>query len=204
MLTKIGRITPANTGTNAMRGDQLGGLVISGGEYKDTTLGGKLFFAYCASQNVALFTATAAIGLQIYNPPSSGVNLVIHKWSCIVWATSATSTGLMLAVASAPVIAPATVTAATLAGRALLTGSTGLAIGACTPSSIATIAAPAAVWPLFHNTAAIASTGAEKMEGDLEGSFAFAPGTVAVFGALGAAFVTANLACIYEEVPVGL
>jgi hypothetical protein len=203
MFGKIGRITPVSSGTNPLRADQLGGLIISGGDYQDSMLGGEHYFALCLSQNVALYTATAGIGLIVYNPPTSGVNMVPFLWGCQVWATSATMTGLMLAVNSQPTL-PATVTAATLTGKCLLTGSTGLAVGKCAAYSIATIIAPVAVWPLFHNTAAINTVGAEVISGDLRGTFGFAPGTCAVLGALGAAGVTVSLGLTWKEVPVGL
>jgi hypothetical protein len=205
MFGKIGRNTPAVSGTNPLRADQLGGLVTANaGDYKDITLGGKCLFAFCASQNVALFSATSAIGLILYNPASSGVNAILHKWSAQIWATSATMTGLVLAV-SAQVAAPTTLTLATLQGKTLISGSTGLPVGACTAYSVATLTtAPVIAWPLMHNTAAINTVGAEVIGGDLQGSFAIAPGTVAVIGALGAAGVTVNLGLTWEEVPVGL
>jgi hypothetical protein len=204
MYAKIGRITPSSSGVNNLRADYLGGLICStAGDYKDAMLAGRIYFAFCQSQNVAVFSATAAIGLQVWNPPTSGVNLVVHKWACQVWATSAGMTGLMLAVATQPTV-PGTTTTATLTGKALVTGTTGLSAGACTAYSVATILTPVAVWPLFHNTVAIAITGAEKMEGDLQGSFSFAPGTCVVLGALGAAGVTVNLGLTWEEVPVGM
>ena len=106
---------------------------------------------------------------------------------------------------SAQTAVPTTVTAATLTGQSLLTGSTGLMAGSCIAYSIATIAvAPVIAWPLFHNTAAINTVGAEVTSGDFKGAFAFAPGTVAVIGALGAAGVDVDLGLTWEEVPVGL
>ncbi len=204
MFAKIGRISSATSGTNPLRGDNLGGLIVSGGDYKDMTLAGKHYFAFCADMEVALYTATAAIGLIIYNPPTSGVNCMWNLWSVQVYATSANMTGVVLAI-SAQTTVPAGLTAATLTGRTLLTGSTGLVAGACSAYSIATIAvAPVIAWPLFHNTAAIAVTGAEVIGGNLQSAFGSAPGTVTVIGALGAAGVNVNLAITWEEVPVGL
>ncbi len=203
MFGKIGRITSASSGTNPLRADNLGGLIVSGGDYKDMTLGGKNYFAFCASQNVALYTAVAAIGLIVYNPPTSGVNCVFNHWTCTVWATSATMTGLVLGVGTQPTL-PTGLTAATLTGQTLLTGSTGLSVGSAAAYSIATIIAPVIAWPLFHNTAAINVVGAESIKGDLKGAFASAPGTCVVMGALGAAGVTVDLGLTWEEVPVGL
>jgi hypothetical protein len=206
MYAKIGRITPATGGTNILRGDYLGGLITAtAGDYKDVTLAGRMYFAYHASSAMALYTATAAIGIQIYNPVGSGVNLVIHKWSFIVWASSATMTGAVLAVADAKTAAPASPVAPTANGKTFISGSSGFGAGICTVSNTCTLlAAPVIVWPLFHNTAGIAIVGAEKMDGGLQGSIGFAPGTVAVFGALGAAGVTITQAVTYEEVPLGL
>ena len=203
MFGKIGRITPASSGTNPLRANNLGGLIVDGG-YKDVTLGGKQFFATALDIEVALYTATAAIGIIIYNPPGSGVNCVFNKWSVIVYATSATMTGAVLAI-SAQTTTPTTVTACPLWGSTLLTGSVGLTGGSALAYSIATIAvAPVLAWPLFHNTAAINTVGAEVISGDLQGAIASAPGTVVVMGALGAAGVNVDLALMWEEVPVGL
>jgi len=203
MFGKIGRITPASSGTNPLRANQLGGLIVTGGDYQDSAAGGEMFFANALDMEVALYTATAAIGLIIYNPSTSGVNMFPYLWGCQVYATSATMTGLVLAVNSQPTL-PATVTVAPLTGKCLLTGSTGLAVGKCAAYSVATIIAPVLAWPLFHNTAAINTVGAEVISGDLKGAFGFAPGTCAVLGALGAAGVNVNLALTWKEVPVGL
>ena len=203
MYGKIGRITSASSGSNPLRTNNLGGLIVDGG-YKDATLGGKQFFATALDMEVALYTATSAIGLIIYNPPGSGVNCVFNKWSVIVYATSAAMTGVVLAI-SAQTTTPTTTTACPLWGSTLLTGSTGLTGGSALAYSVATIAvAPVLAWPLFHNTAAINTVGAEVTSGDLQGAIAAAPGTVTVMGALGAAGVNVNLALMWKEVPVGL
>lgn len=179
--------------------DPSGALIASGGgELSKNTIEGNEYFAFCVSQNVALYTATAGVGLIVYNPLGSGVNLVWHLWSATVWATSATMTGMVLAINSQPT-APTGLTAATLTGKTLLTGSTGLVAGSALAYSIATIIAPVYVWPLFHNTVAIAITGAEVISGDLKGAFASAPGTCTVMGALGAAGVTVDLGITWEE-----
>ena len=203
MFAKIGRNTPASTGTDTLRANSLGGLIVEDG-YQDKTQAGKMFFAFCQTQGVALYTATAAIGLIVYNPATSGVNMIPKLWSVNVWATSITMTGMVLAV-SAQTIVPTTTTAATLTGKTLLTGAVGLVAGACVAYSVATIlVAPVIAWPLFHNTAAINIVGAEKIGGDLKGGFGFAPGTVCVIGALGAAGVNVDLGLAWEEVPTGL
>jgi hypothetical protein len=179
--------------------DPVGALIASrGGELSKNTHEGNEYFAFCQSQDVALYTATAAIGLIVYNPLGSGVNLVWHLWTATVWATSIAMTGMVLAINTQPTL-PTTVTAATLTGKTLLTGSTGLVAGSALAYSVATIIAPVIAWPLFHNTVAIAITGAEVISGDLKGAFASAPGTCTVIGALGAAGVTVDLGLTWEE-----
>lgn len=204
MFAKIGRNTPASTGTNPLRGDNLGGLIASGGDYKDMTLGGKHYFAYCQTQDVTLFSTAAAIGLIVYNPPTSGVNCVFNKWSVIVWATSATMTGMVLAIGTQPTVPTVGVLAATLTGQTLLTGSVGLTAGKAVAYSTATIIAPVIAWPLFHNCAAINANGAEVISGDLQGAFASAPGTCVTISGLGNVGVDVDLSLTWEEVPVGL
>jgi len=203
MYTKIGRITPASVGSNALRGNQLGGLIVEGG-YQDKMQAGKMYFAFCGVQDVAKYDATAAIGLIIYNPPGSGVNLIWGKWSVNVSITSASMTGMVLAI-SPQIITPTTVTAATLTGKTLLTGSTGLATGVAKAYSIATIiTAPVVFYPLFTNYAAVNTVAGFVANGDLEGAFGSAPGTVTVMGAFGAAGVDVDLCLTWEEGPVGL
>ncbi len=203
MFGKIGRNTSASSGTNPLRADNLGGLIVSGGDYKDMTLGGKNYFAFCASKNVTLFSTTPAVGLIVYNPSTSGVNCVFNHWTCTVHTQSAAMTGLVLAIGTQPT-APTGLTAATLTGQTLLTGSTGLSAGSAVAYSIAAIVAAVIAWPLFHNTADINVVGAESIKGDLNGAFASAPGTCVVMGALGAAGVAVDLGLTWEEVPVGL
>ena len=129
--------------------------------------------------------------------------MIPYLWGAQVYATSAAMTGMVLAVGTQLTL-PTTTTAASLTGKTLLTASTGLTVGKCAAYSIATILAPVLAWPLFHNTAAINTVGAEVISGDLKGVFGFAPGTTCVMGALGAAGVNVNLALTWKEVPTGL
>jgi hypothetical protein len=203
MYARVGDLSVAEGTKNPLVSDKFGHLVVSGGfgKYRQSTLAGREYFAYCASQNVALFSATAAIGLIVHNPALSGVNLIWHLWSVMVWADSAAMTGMVLAVAT-QLTTPTTTTVATLTGRTLLTGSTGLVVGAAKAYSVATILAPVAVWPLFQNAIAVNTEGGLVSSGDLDGAFVSAPGTATVIGALGAAGVTVNLGITWEEVPI--
>lgn len=203
MYARVGDVDVAKGTKNPLVSDTFGHLVVSGGfgKYKQSTLAGREYFAFCQAQDVSLYTATAAIGLIVHNPALSGVNLVWHLWSAQVPIVSAAMTGMVLAVGT-QLTAPTTTTAATLTGRTLLTGSTGLTVGAGLAYSIATILAPVIVWPLFVNAATIDTEGSELIAGDLDGAFASAPGTATVIGAFGAAGVDVNLGITWEEVPI--
>ena len=203
MYARVGDIIAALGTKNPLVSDTFGHLVVSGGfgKYKQSTLAGREYFAYCQAQDVALYTATAAIGLILHNPALSGHNLVLHLWSAQVPITSAAMTGMVLAVAT-QLTTPTTATAATLTGSTLLTGSAGLSTGVGKAYSIATILAPVACWPLFVNAIAIDTEGSELICGDLDGGFAVAPGAAVVMGAFGAAGVDVNLGLTWEEVPI--
>ena len=110
---------------------------------------------------------------------------------------------MALAVGSQPTV-PTTAAAATLRGKTLLTGSTGLTIGSCVAYTTSTIIAPVLVWPLFTNTVAIDIVGTYMTNGNLQGAFGFAPGTLAVIGAMAAVGVTVNIGLTWKEVPVDL
>lgn len=203
MFGKIGRNTPASTGTNPLRANSLGGLVVEDG-YQDKTQAGTHYFAYCQIQDVALYTAVLQIGMVIYNPLGSGVNMIPKLWSISVHIVSAAMTGMVMAV-SPQLITPTAATVATLTGRSLLTGSVGLTAGSCIAYSIATIiTAPEVVWPLFTNAVALDTEGSELMAGDLKGAFGFAPGTVCVIGAQAAAGADVDIGLTWDEVPIGL
>ena len=203
MFGKIGRNTPASTGTNPLRANSLGGLIVEDG-YQDKTQAGTHYFAYCQIQDVALYTAVLQVGMVIYNPLGSGVNMIPKLWSVSVHIVSAAMTGMVMAV-SPQLITPTATTVATLTGRSLLTGSVGLTAGSCIAYSIATIiTAPVVAWPLFTNAVALDTEGSELMAGDLKGAFGFAPGTVCVIGAQGAAGVDVDIGLTWDEVPIGL
>lgn len=203
MFGKIGRNTPASTGTNPLRANNLGGVVVEGG-YQDKTQAGTHYFAYCQIQDVALYTAVLQVGMVIYNPLGSGVNMIPKLWSISVHIASAAMTGMVMAV-SPQLITPTATTVATLTGRSLLTGSVGLTAGSCIAYSIATIiTAPVVAWPLFTNAIALDTEGSELMAGDLKGAFGFAPGTVCVIGAQAAAGVDVDIGLTWDEVPIGL
>jgi hypothetical protein len=56
---------------------------------------------------------------------------------------------------------------------------------------------------LFHNTAAIATTGVDKMDGDFDGIFTIPPGYVVVLSAITAAVAASGMTSTltWEEIP---
>jgi hypothetical protein len=172
------------------------------GRYYEQAVRKQMFFSYCAAQPTSVVT-TAMIGNLIYNPPDSGVNLAMGKWSSAIAVTSATTLGIVLA-AGYQATTPTTVTAATATGSTFLTQPT-LAAGKAKAYSVATVLiAPVAVYLMHHNTAAIGATGVDQLAGDLEGSLVVPPGGFICVAALTAAVAAAGHYSYlsWEEVPV--
>lgn len=186
---------------------QQGDLIVSElhGRYYEQAVRRNMFFALSKARATSI-GATAQIGLIIYNPSDSGVNLSLTKWISAVVATSATLTGLVLGLGY-QATTPTTVTAADAQGCtfSLLQSATVFNQGKARAYSIATLlAAPLDAWLLHHNTAAIAITGGDQFTGDLEGMFIVPPGGLATIQALGAAAAASGHTCslAWEEVPI--
>ena len=179
------------------------GRIIMEPAMAEATLGERNFFANAMLMEVAIYSATSAVGLQVYNPPNSGVNLVFNRWFTAISVTSANLDGICLALGTQPTT-PTTTTAAHVTGGTLIKGSTSAELdkGKAIAYSIATIIAPVFMWNLVTNTVAINSVGTYMTEGDLGGQFASAPGTCMVMGGLVAAGVDIHLGIAWEEVPV--
>lgn len=160
-----------------------------------------LFFSLCLARATSL-PATAMIGNIVYNPPDSGVNLSMVRWKSQIIATSATCTGIALAVGYQPTT-PTTVTAADSTGCTFLQQPT-LITGKARAYAIATVLiAPVNVTLLHHNTAAINTVGVDQLEGDFEGAFIVPPGCFVAVSALGAAAAASahSSFLLWEEVP---
>jgi hypothetical protein len=185
----------------AFRQELSGALVVQelNGRYYEQASRGGLFTARASA--VALSTAAAAmVGLILWNPGPK--NLALLKASGSIFVTSATATGIVLAVSSAPaqVSAPTGQTAISRVGNNLIGGAPpqGQAMNAGT-----LVAAPVAAWDLLHNTAAIAVTGEDPgFQMDFEGAIVLPANTVACFAALGAAVAAggANLSLMWQEI----
>ena len=168
--------------------------------YSAVSKSGKMFYASGALQTLSA-SGTAMTGLVLWNSSSgsSAVDLHVTKVAGNVAVTSATLTTIWLgrnAQASAPTSTTAAVQTAGYIGSS--TGS-GLAY------TVATVAAaPTAILPLLHNTAAINTVGEDPgFYLDLEGSVIVPPGyAVSFFGNAASAATAVNLSIAWAELPV--
>jgi hypothetical protein len=198
--TQTGVTTSADGSPAPMRSGKLGDTIVSELQprYYEQAYRRNVFTAYASAQATTV-AGTAMVGLQLTNN-SSTVNLVLMKCAGNIIVTSATTTSLVLAAGTGQVAAPTSQTAATRVGNAYIGGAApqGLATNAATFSN-----APTAVWPLLHNTAAIASTGVDQgFQMDFEGSIIVPPNTYICIAAVGAAVAAggSNLALTWMEV----
>lgn len=165
------------------------------------------FFSHSIARATSL-PATAMIGNIVWNPPDSGVNCAVRRWSSMVHVTSATCVGITMAVGYSS-SAPTTTTVADNSGSTLFTlsGATNniFVKGKAQAFAIGTfLIAPLAVWLLHHNTAAIASTGVDALSDNMESSFIIPPGGFWCMAAQGAAVAAAGhtSSWLWEEIPV--
>ena len=198
---KAGRTT-VTTGTTGvpLRTDDGAALAVQlSGNYSEPAIRSRYYFAYCTAGAVTV-PALISTGLQVYNPSTSGVNCVLGKWTLATITNAATTLGYVIAGAAA--------TGVTLAAAATTTGCTNItgalvagkaqAISSCTFAG----AVPTVMALLCHNTAAIATTGADEMSGDLDGSVVIPPGYMAGIYALGTASGTTATCLAWEERPI--
>ena len=190
---RTGLISSADGAKNEPRGSQQGGLVIQsdGGKYEEPAIRQQMCFSYCAARATSV-PATAQIGNIIWNPPGSGVVLVMCKWSIQIQATSATTLGITFGY-GAQATTPTTVTVANAYGSTYLNAGSP---GNCKAKAyaIATLGvAPTPVMNLVHNTAAIATTGVDSIQGDFDGIWIIPPGYVGALSAITAAIAAAGM-----------
>jgi hypothetical protein len=200
--TQTGVIVSADGAVAPVRSGKAGDVIVSELQprYYEQAYRRNVFSAYAAAQATSL-AGTAMVGLQLTNT-STTVNLVITKVAGNIVASSATTTSLVLAAGTGQVAAPTGQTAATRVGNNFLGGAApqGLATAAATFSN-----APVAIFPLLHNTAAIATTGVDQgFLVDFEGSIIVPPQTYVCIAAVGAAVAASgsNLAITWMEVAV--
>lgn len=172
------------------------------GQYYEQAVRKQIFFNTTLARALSL-GATAMVGNIVWNPPSSGVNLVMLTWSGAVIATSATLTGIALA-AQYQATLPTGITASDAVGQTLLDYTGVLPQGKAKGYAIATlVTAPVPVEVLAHNTAAINTVGVDQMGGDFKGKWIIPPGGVVCLAALGAAAAASGFSSTltWEEVP---
>lgn len=154
-------------------------------EYGELALKGYLYSSYSAAVALSI-AATATIGNMIWNPPGSGVRVMLLAWASQIIVTDADCTGVGLAVGY-QTTTPTTATAATFYGRTLINQVTAIA-GKAKAYGIATVlTAPLTCEVLHHNTAAINTVGEDQMAGHFKGSWVLEEGAFATMVALGAA-----------------
>ena len=166
-----------------------------------------LFFSTSIARATSLVTAIM-VGHTIWNPPDSGINVVLSQITSSVSVTSASTTGFTLAVGYQSTL-PTGVVVTDAAGSTLLTmsGATNQVFRAGKAKAYSTatfLLAPISFWYLHHNTAAIATTGVDLVTTDIDGQFIVPPGGFVSIAALGAAAAAAghNSSITWEEVPI--
>lgn len=172
------------------------------GRYYEQAARKQLYFSYSAARATTVTTTVAMVGNIVYNPPDSGVNLALNKWSSSILVTSATTTAVVLTVGYQSTTLT-TLTAADQSGAAYVTQPT-LTAGKARAFALATaLIAPVPVYVMHHNTAAIAVTGVDQLSGDFEGSFVIPPGGFAAIQTIGATMAASAhySTLMWEEVP---
>ncbi len=201
--TKTGPVSSSDGAVNVARSDKQGASVVTQahGKYAEPSIRKNLFFSYCAARATSV-PATAQIGNIVWNPPGSGVNLSMLLWTAQIQVTSATTLGITIGY-SAQAITPTTTTVANSSGSTYLDAASP-GYGKAKAYAIGTIlVAPTVVMNLFHNTAAIATTGVDQMHGDLEGLLTIPPGCVVTLSAITAAVAASGMTSTltWEEIP---
>lgn len=168
------------------------------GRLHELALNRRLFQSYGAPATLTAVNTTYT-GHVLWNPVGSGINLVLCEVDLGVTVTSASMTGIVLASA-AQATTPATTTAVERQGNMFLGG----AAGAVLAYKVATLtAAGTAFKHLMHNTAAIATTGVDRVNVDLGDGIIVPPGYWVGLAALGAASASAAVTSTftYAEIP---
>jgi len=195
--------------TIVARGGKQGNLLVSqlqGRDY-ESAYRGTMGFSTTLARATSL-PATASIGNIIRNPPNSGVNLALRKWSIDVIVASASCLGFQLAY-TFQAVDPTSLTAADASGSTLL--GAGVAAGtAFVPTkarafALATVlTAPLPFYILMINGAALNTVSSNVNSGDLDGAFLIPPGGIVTLNAIGAAAAASGVSSTltWEETPI--
>lgn len=200
---RTGLITSAEGAEHKPRSDKQGALVVtqSGGLYKEPSRNGNMAFSYCAARATSL-PGTSMIGNIVWNPPGSGKVLSLAQWQVIIHVTSATCIGATLGYSSQGLV-PTSTTVSDAYGNCYLSSSSPSQSVAKAYAIATLLVAPTVVMPLFHNTAAIATTGMEQISGDFGGIWTVPPGYAVSLCALGGAVAASGMTSTltWEEIP---
>ncbi len=190
---------------NALRAGKTGEGIVSQahGELYEAASRKNLFFNYCAGQAMTASHATC-VGNIVWNPLGSGILLALSKWSIMNYATSATTTGFTLSY-SVQLVVPSTVTTVSTATGCTYLGPIGTTTAkAKAYNAVTLVTTPTPIVLLAHNTADIAATGVDQLDGDFEGGIVVPPGYVVAIQAYGAASASTSVTSTlwWEEVPI--
>lgn len=195
---QVGALSVSGTAKTVARAGQQGDLIVSElhGRYYEQVYRGNMY-SVC-TQGTGITTtaalATTFTGLAIGNPSTSGVNLVLNKFTCAQFAVGAAATIGIMGGAGA--------VAASLTPQNRSIGA--VASSKATASAGATISTPVLI-ATFGEVGSLATTGYGLQAGiavDLEGSIIIPPGSfVASYTAI-ATTSALQFSFSWEEVPV--
>lgn len=205
----VGEQTATRGSIIIARGDAQGASVVSELHGKDTVqaLSGRMGFSTTLARATSL-AATSQVGNIVRNPPGSGVNLALRKWSIDVIVASATCLGFQLGYTYQSVD-PTGLTAADAAG--LTTFGAGTTAALAFPQShargyaVATLlVAPVPFHILMINGAALNTVSSNVNSGDLDGAYIIPPGGIVAICAIGAAAAASGVSSTltWEEIPI--
>lgn len=172
------------------------------GRYYETTYRGNAYYAYSSAAS-AVAPTTANVGLQLWNPPNSGINVVVFKVNAQIIVTSASALAIGLYGGVLQPNAPTSQTAISTSGSTIF-GNQKSPIALPTKAGTF-VKTPTLIFPFMHVTAAIAVTGEDNAGYmDFEGSVVCTPGNyLAICPVAGSTGTSAlNSAILWEEVPI--
>ena len=182
------------------------------GKYYTQSYRGSMFYATTVAATApAIYTATAVTGLSIWNPASSGKNIVLAK--ATVAKVTAASAAVMLGfaliqnagsgVATGGPISATTALSTALRGGGLLNNS-GQNASIALVSTASTVVAPTQFIPMLGMTTDVITTSAEgtSFVFDFEGSLILQPGSYIAFASNVANTGTNQYGLYWYEAPL--
>jgi hypothetical protein len=185
-----------------VRADRQGGVIVSelNPRYYENTYRGQKFSACLTAAGVIGVLAATNVSYALYNPPSSGKNLVLVAAS-FAGSTTVFGTGAVFFAYNPQAAAPVGTVALTIKSN-LLTGNAAASVAQAF-SSATLLATPIAVRPFFG--AALTATVGSSMpvvKDDIGGEIIVAPGGVLSIQGSTAAVATGFVGISWDEVAV--